>query len=178
MNRHDIIKKNMKIIASTKGFTLVELLLYVSVAAVILLAVVQLMSLLLESRIKNQAIAEVEQQGTQLLQLITQRIRNARVITAPAIGATTLVLSLTTDNVSTNPTVFDMVNGRMRISEAGNLLEISSPWLEVSDISFSNATQAGTPGTVRVEFTISHANPDGRGEFEYERHFIGSASIR
>ena len=46
-----------------KGFTLIELLLYVSIASTVLLASTVFFHMLLESRVKNQTISEVEQQG-------------------------------------------------------------------------------------------------------------------
>ena len=64
-------------LSTISGFTLVELLLYVGISSAILLASSLFLATLLESRIKNQTIAEVEQQGLAVMQIITQDIRNA-----------------------------------------------------------------------------------------------------
>src|SRR3989338_5584522 len=77
------------------GFTLIELLLYISIAGAILLATSIFLSLLLQARIKNQTIAEVDQQGLQVMQLITQTARNAEALIALPLG--TISSSLTLD---------------------------------------------------------------------------------
>ena len=43
----------------------------------IIFSVAGFLSLLMQSRVKNQAISEVEQQGVQVMQLVTQTGRNA-----------------------------------------------------------------------------------------------------
>src|SRR3989344_8594659 len=78
------------------GFTLVELLLYVAISSVILLVTSLFLSVLLESRIKSQVIAEVEQQGAQVMQIMTQSIRNAETINSPAQGVSGASLSINT----------------------------------------------------------------------------------
>lgn len=66
------------------GFTLIELLLYVSIAAILLLSIMTFIGALLESRVKNTSIAEVEQQGVQVLQQVTQAVRNSETIITPS----------------------------------------------------------------------------------------------
>ena len=68
---------------SSRGFTLIELLLYVSLAAIMLLAVSVILSILLQTRVKNQTIAVVEQEGRAAIQAMTQSIRNAQSINSP-----------------------------------------------------------------------------------------------
>src|SRR3989338_405637 len=99
------------------GFTLVELLLYVSITAIILLATSGFLFMLLEARIKNQTIAEVEQQGLQVMQLITQTARNAEAVTSPAVGTSASSLTLDVVTVVSDPTVFDLASGVIRITE-------------------------------------------------------------
>lgn len=65
------------------GFTLLELLLYVSLAAIFLLSVSVLLSILLEGWVKNKAVGEVEQGGERAMQIMTQTIRNADAINSP-----------------------------------------------------------------------------------------------
>src|SRR3989338_6871109 len=73
--------------SKSNGFTLIELLLYVGIASIILLVTSLFLSTLLQSRIKNQTIAEVEQQGLAVMQLITQTARNADSVNSPDTGA-------------------------------------------------------------------------------------------
>ena len=57
---------------NNRGFTLIELLLYITISSVMLLAISVFLSALLQSKVKNQTIAEVEGQGIQVMQMITQ----------------------------------------------------------------------------------------------------------
>src|SRR3989338_5710404 len=97
------------------GFTLIELLLYVAISSVMLLITSLFLQTLLQSRIKNQTIAEVEQQGLHIMQLITQTVRNAEAITAPAPSASAASLTLDVIPAANDPTVFDLADGAIRI---------------------------------------------------------------
>src|SRR3989337_2125231 len=98
------------------GFTLIEILLYVSIAGAILLSVSIFWTILLQSRVKNQTVAEVESQGAFVMELITRTARNSEAIVSPAVGATASALSLTVA-APKNPTIFDMSGGVLRITE-------------------------------------------------------------
>lgn len=164
---------------SGAGFTLIELLLYVAISSVMLLAISFFLQTLLESRIKNQTIAEVEQQGLQVMQIITQTTRNAEAITLPAQGASASSLTLDVITGASDPTVFDLSGGVIRIAEgAGSPVALTNSRVTVSSLSFSNLSRASTPGTVRISFTLTHVNPDGRNEYSFTKTFIGSATLR
>jgi len=161
------------------GFTLVELLLYVAISGVILLVTTMFLQTLLESRIKNQTIAEVEQQGIQVMQIITQTVRNADVLNSPTIGASATSLSVNTYTAGNNPTVFDLSGGVIRIKEgAGSAIALTNARVTVSDLNFQNLSRSGTPGTIRISFTLSHVNPSGRNEYAFSKVFTGSATLR
>lgn len=162
-----------------KGFTLVELLLYLGLAAVLLLVISVFLAMLLQSRVKNQTVAEVEGQGAMVMNLITQTIRNAEGINSPAAGASAASLSLDAAGVSNDPTVFDLSSGTLRIQEgAAAPVALTSSQVTASSLSFQNLSRAGTPGTVRVQFTLSYINPSGRNQYNYSKTFYASASLR
>lgn len=155
-----------------KGFTLIELLLYIAIASIIVFTTAYLLQFTLQSRVKNQTIAEIEQQGTQVMQLITQTVRNATAINSPAIGVNAASLSVDT-------TVFDLSGGSIRIKEgASAAINLTSSKVTVSSLNFQNLSRAGTPNTVRVSFIITYANPSGRNEYSFTKTFYGSAGLR
>lgn len=162
-----------------KGFTLVELLLYTSISAAMLTVIVTFLFVLMQSRIKNQTIAEVEQQGAHVLQIMTQSVRNAEGIVIPASGNAASVLQVDVLEASNDPTTFDAVSGSMRMTEgAGDPISLTSPLVTVTDLQFENLSRQGTPGTVRITFTVSRANVDGKSEYNYSKTFYGSTNIR
>jgi len=48
----------------------------------------------------------------------------------------------------------------------------------VSGLTFQNLSRSATPGTVRIQFTLTHVNPAGRNEYSFAKTFIGSATLR
>lgn len=139
---------------ANKGFTLIELLLYVSIVGTVIFSIAGFLSLSMQSRLKNQTIAEVEQQGVQVMQIITQAGRNA------------------TDINFTS--TFDLSGGVIR----ENTIALTNSRVVASDLTFQNLSRAGTPGTIKVQFTLTHVNPEGRQEYNFSKTFYGSASLR
>ena len=164
---------------TNRGFTLIELLLYIAVASVILLTISAFLSTLLESRVKNQTIAEVESHGTQVMQLITQTLRNGATINSPATGASAATLSVNTYTGANNPTIFDLSGGVIRIKEgASATVDITNARVTASALNFQNFSRASTPDTIRVTFTFTYVNSSGRNEYNFSKTFIESASLR
>lgn len=162
-----------------QGFTLIELLLYVAIAGVIMLAISVLLGMLLQSRIKNQTVAEVEQQGLAVMQLITQTARNAEAITSPAVGTSSAALTLDVVTVVNDPTIFDLASGVIRSQEGtGAVVSLTNSRVTASALTFQNLSRPGTPGTIRVQFTLTHGNPSGRNEYDFNKTFYGTASLR
>jgi prepilin-type N-terminal cleavage/methylation domain-containing protein len=161
------------------GFTLVELLLYVAISSIILLLASLFMSTLLESQVKNQTIAEVNQQGIQVMQTITQTLRNSSIINTPTIGISGATLSVNTNLSSTTPSVFDLSGGVIRIKEgSGATISLTNSKVIASNLVFSNLSRTGTPGIVRISFNLSAVNNSNRNEYSFSKNFVDSASLR
>ncbi len=164
---------------NNSGFTLIELLLYIALASFILLAISVVLSFTIRSRIKNQAITEVFDQGNNVLQIITQQARNSISINSPATSTNATLLSLAMASSSFNPSIFSLSAGTIRVTEGvSSSIALTSSRVVVSDVLFSNLSRTGTPGIIRVKFTLSHTNPSGRNEYNYSKTFYGSANIK
>ncbi len=162
-----------------QGFTLIEMLLYMAILSVILLALSSFAFMSFQSRIKNQTIAEVEQQGNQIMDIILQTARNSATINSPSVQASGTSLSLNTYNVATTPTVFSLVGNNIQIVEgSGSAVNLTSGRVAASAVTFSNLSESGAPGTVRVQFTLSYINNAGTNEYDFTKTFYGTASLR
>ncbi|PJE77100.1 hypothetical protein COV05_00625 [Candidatus Uhrbacteria bacterium CG10_big_fil_rev_8_21_14_0_10_48_16] len=169
----------MKTNNSKKGFTLIELVLYVGIASGILLVSTLFLQTLLESRVKNQTIAEVEQQGLQVMHLIAQTVRNAENITSPTIGGSAGSLTLDVVNIVDDPTVFYVSGDSIQMTEgAGSTIALTNSHVAASALTFQNLSRPDTPGIVRVSFILTHVNSSGRQEYEFSKTFYASASLR
>lgn len=161
------------------GFTLVELLLYVGISSTLLLVTSLFLGMMLEARVKNQTISEVEGQGAQVMQTITQNIRNAQNITSPSVGASGASLTLDVVNIARDPTIFDLASGVVRIKEgSGAYIPLTNSHVVVSGLNFANLSRPSTPGVVRVSFTVTYVNPEGRKEYDFSQTFYSSTSLR
>ena len=156
-----------------------ELLLYVGIASIILLISSFFLSTLMRSGIKDQTISEVDQQGLIALNMVTQSIRNAESLITPTQGQTSATLSLTTDEPGMNPTQVYLSDGALVMKEGqGDALPLTNQRVRVSDLTFSNLGNEGTPGAVHVSYVLTAANPGGSEEYSFTRTFYASASLR
>ena len=156
------------------------MVLYVSLCSILLLSLSTFLSFLLESRVRSQSISEVNQQGLQVMSLITQTIRNGRSILTPSIGASASTVSITTTNPLLNPTVFLLSSSTLSIQEAGKpAVALTNSRVQASALLFQNiSSSSSTEKIIRITFTLDSRNPQGRNEYAFTKTFIGSATLR
>ncbi len=161
------------------GYTLIELLLYVSIVGVLLISVTGFYGLVADTRVKGQSINEVEQQGALAMDLIAQTIRNATGITAPVAGASGSSLTVTVPTGALSPTIFNLSGTTLQIKEgAATAVPLTNSKVQVTSLTFTNLTRSGTPGIVRISMTISRTNPNNNNAYEYQKTFTSSAALR
>ena len=113
------------------------------------------------------------------MEQITQTIRNASGITSPAAGSSASSLTVTVPTPSFSPTVFSLASGVLQIKEGtGATVSLTNSKVQVTGLTFTNLSASGTNGIVRVSFTLSRVNPNNRNEYDYQKTFITSASLR
>jgi hypothetical protein len=166
--------------SKVKGFSLLEVLMYVSVSSVLLFSMTLFITFLLGSRVKSETIANVNYQGEQVMRLLTTTIRNGTSVISPSIGTGSASLSVTVTDPSLSPTVFDVSSGTIRIKEGGGpIIPLTNSRVVVSPLLFENvSSSSSTEKSIRISFTISHNNASGRSEYSYSRNFIGSATMK
>lgn len=170
----------MKISQRTQGFTLVEMILYVSICSIFLLTLSTFLSFLVGARIRSQAIAEVNQQGFQIMHAMTSTIRNGRSIQVPSLGTASSTLSVTTGVPLLDPTVFSISSSTLLIREASNSpIPLTNSRVTLSGLLFENISSSSSlDRIVRISFTINHNNLSDRDEYTFTKNFTGSATLR
>lgn len=160
------------------GFTFIELLMYIAVVGILLTMVISLFFALARARTKAQSVVEVEQQGYTAMTLMTQTIRNAQGIIAPSPGATSSTTALSTYTASTSPTLFSLASSTLYSTEGSSSpIALTNTQVAVSNLSFQNLAASSTHGSIKIQFTLSHAS-SSRSETNYSATFFGSASVR
>ncbi len=164
---------------SKGGYTLIEVLLYIVIAVIMISGISALFHLVLEGGAKSRTITEVEQQGSQIMHLITQTIRNAEGINSPTEGNSSSTLSLNVVDAGDDPTVFGISGGSIYINEgSGSNVDLMNSNVTASGLTFENVSRTGTPGSVKIEFTLEHVNSLGLNIYDYSKTFYGSATVR
>lgn len=161
-----------------KGFTLIEMLLYVAASSFFLLSITTFFSFVMGTQSKNQITQEVNQQGVLVMERITQTIRGAVDVVTPSYGTSSQILSVSTNASATNPTSVYVTNGMLYIQEGtSTAVAISNSKVLVRNLSFINTSASTTQsGTVRVRFLLSPTSSSTLQEFLYEKEFVGSGS--
>ncbi|MBI2444720.1 MAG: hypothetical protein HYV42_05805 [Candidatus Magasanikbacteria bacterium] len=163
----------------TDGFTLVEVVLYVTIATTFFVALVALLVMANNARVKIQTAIEVEEQGQLVARQITAALRRATRLNYPLPGAAGSAVSFDTADSNKNPTVIAATNGAWQITEGlAAAVPLTSPRVVVDSGQFINLARPGTSGSLRVQFTLSHRNPSGRREYSYSQTFYGAATLR
>jgi prepilin-type N-terminal cleavage/methylation domain-containing protein len=132
-----------------RGYTLIELLLYVAIIGTLLTTVVYFFGTVIDARVKNQTILEVNDQGAALMDYLTQTIRGATSITTPATGLAAPSLTLVVPTGSLSPTIFSLSGTTLGYATDGT----------ATDTNDSNALQgtkfvAGATGTVSTLYGL------------------------
>ena len=160
------------------GFTLLELLLYVSILGAVMLATVTFFGTVTTARVKNQSIAEVNDQGAHAMDLVLQTIRNATSITAPAAAGSAASLTLVVPTGSLSPTIINLNGTALQVKQgSAAAVPLTSDDVQIPSITFKNVTRSGTPGIVQVSFVMKRTNPNNRNEYDYQKTFTGSAEV-
>ena len=149
--------------AAQRGYTLLELLLYVTILSALLTTVVFFFGTVTDARVKNQTVLEVNDQGTMLMDYLTQTIRTATSITAPAAGLAGPSLMLTVPTGSLSPTTFNLSGTTLGYG-------VDAGTNDTSDSGYINATKfvASSTGTISTLYMLTGntiaASPNNKGQ--------------
>jgi len=150
-----------------KGLTLIEIIIYISILVIIIAFTGGFLWNILLGNIKEGAWQEVQQNGRFVLSKMTQEVRRATAINTPAPGGGPLTfLSLAMADPDFNPTVFEVVDGKLRLDRGGEQFFLTSDRVVIDNLLFSNFSYPNTPGIVGVELSIKHRNPAHRNEYQ------------
>ncbi len=160
---------------NNQGFTLIELLLYVFVASGILLSIVALVAVLIQSRIKNQTISIVEQQGAQISQIITQEINNAKIITSPAVGNSADVLQW--QDINGQVEQASVASSTLFLFKNNQNYFLNPATVQVNNWQVKNLGVSGHD-SIKIQFDLNYNNVSGLNQYSYSETFYATANIR
>src|SRR3989338_4365178 len=160
-------------IANRRGFTLVEMIIYIAIVSVILVSISYLMIDIAGGQIKSEARLEVNYN----LRLISQRlladIHSAQNISS--LAPDTLVLAGPGGTVTYN---FDATNFELTRQVASNpAVVLNTKAVEISG-SFSDRSFLGRTKNVSVQLTVSYKNPGNLPDYQASESLNFAAELR
>lgn len=153
------------------GFTLIELLLYVGIASLVMLTITSFLMLIVNARLKNQTLTEVEQQASYAMETITQIIRDSDDVNTPAVGANSTSLTLDMPDAAVDPTTVTLSSGTLEITEGTTTEQLTNSRVTVSNLTFTNLSRDDDLDSIQMQFTMNYNNSSGQNVYDYEETF-------
>ncbi|RJR31597.1 prepilin-type N-terminal cleavage/methylation domain-containing protein [Candidatus Parcubacteria bacterium] len=157
---------------NSRGFTLIELIIYIGIVSIILVSVSYLVLEVLSSQSKSYAYLETEQNFRFVQELITTDIKKADDFFVP--DDQTLTLYSGTDVINYH---FDPLKKITRQKNSEPIFDINTDEVEVQG-SFSDYSFLGRSRQVRVNLTINNKNTSGLSDFSALKTAAFAVEIR
>lgn len=165
------------------GFTLIEILIYIAVAAMIVSAVLTFLSWSVQSGNKTKAMREVSDNARRAMEIMVYEIKEAKSIYAPTSTSTQLSLGtihyLPAGETSTYIDFFlcGSASTTICLKKEGQAPQaITSDEVEVNSLAF--LLVATTTPSVQIALGINFKNPNNRPEYQASTTLISTASLR
>lgn len=142
---------------STKGFTMIELLLYVGIFSILLVVLLQMFSGILATHTESQATSSVDQDGNFILARLAYDIHNASSITTPGIGSscTWTTGSATPCQLVLSSGTYTAQSDNLTFTAGGNTDPINSVGTKITSITFSTYGNSSCSSPCKPSVQIS-----------------------
>lgn len=139
------------------GTSLVELLLYLAVIAIVGVALLPLFFASTENRLLQQTASAVEQNGAQLLQNVSLYLKSSERILDPLPGATGAVLAVQTGSGAIDPIIIGISSGSLVLIRHATRQVLSSPQVAIDRFVVRNTSVSPLHQSVSLSFNVSRA---------------------
>lgn len=140
-----------------KGFTLIEVIVYTAILAIVLGFSLLALFELRDSASANRSRTAVSSEGNFVMQKISWALAGATVISDPAIGATSSRLSVDKYGFAGNPVVIEADDGAVFLSRgSADPLPLTTGNVSVDSLVFTHGDEVlSAPEFVRIHLTLS-----------------------
>ena len=158
------------------GTSLLELLLFLGFFALTAGVLITVLFYSNDQRVRQQTITSVDQQGLQLLQMLSRRIRAAERILDPPLSSSGSITALQMADESQNPTIITMQTGSLIVAEYETLVDLLPEGIEMKDLFFQNTSATSSRQSLYFSFELSKNYPFANLG-EYRRSFDALVSL-
>jgi prepilin-type N-terminal cleavage/methylation domain-containing protein len=149
-------------IFNSKGFTLIELSIYMGILAILLLVLTNFFMSALDLQLGSQATSAVEQDSRFILNRLSYDITNADSLTTPA-NPGNQTNSLTIVKNGTNYT-YALNETNLTLTDGSGTNALNSPGSLISNLTFQRIGYTGGKPTVQIKFTITSLAKNKTGQ--------------
>jgi len=138
-----------------KGFTLVELILYMALMAIFLIILTEIFVSILEVKKESEAVSAVEQDGRFLLSRFNHDLNRATSVSTPATlgdSSSSLVLVIGGDTFT-----YSLSSGNLQITNTNGTDNLNSSGSTISNVSFQRIGPSGGEPTIKITYTVTSA---------------------
>ncbi len=136
-----------------KGFTIVELLIYMGLLSILIAVVTEIFLSILDLQSQSTAVSSVAQDGKYVLSKLSYDIRNATTISTPStLGQSSPTLQLTIDGDSNS---YSGTSGDLVVTNASGSDNLTSYGSQISNLSFRRLGTSGGKNSLAISFTLT-----------------------
>jgi len=171
----------MKFRFSNLSFTLVEILVYIGVLVIILVAISSFLIWAIHSNTKTKVMRETLDNARRAMEIMNYEIREAKSIYTPTTISTQLSLETIhylPEGEKTSFIDFYLCGTQLCLKkESQNPIALTSDKLEVNNLIFSQVITGQIP-SIQIDFKIDYKNPANRPEYEASVNLKSAISLR
>lgn len=165
-----------------KSFTLMEILVYIAVLAIIVLAVSSFFLWASRSNIKTKAMRETLDNARRAMEQMTYEIKEAKSLYAPTTTSTQLSLETIhylPEGETSTYIDFYLCEKRLCLKkEFQSPIALTSDRVEVKNLEFSQISTTSTLPSIQINLKVDYKNPQNRPELQASVNLKSTASLR
>ncbi len=138
-----------------KGFTLIEVLIFMGIFSILILVMFQLLTSIFDVQLESQSTSAVSKDGRYILNRLTYDIKNSAIVTSPSSGSQGQSLVISDGNTTYT---YSLSNGNLTLTNSitGTSDQLNSVNTLVSSLNFLTLSDTNTQNkTVTVSFTVN-----------------------
>lgn len=139
--------------SSSRGFTLVELLIYMGLLTVLILIFTDIFTSIIDNQLSSRNTSSVADDGRYIYSRFIYDVAHASAITQPALpGSSSSQLTFTKGGQNYT---YSLVNGNLLITDQATASALNSSGSSVSGLLFTRVGTTSAKTTVRINFTVT-----------------------
>lgn len=165
-----------------KSFTLIEMLVYIGVLAIIITAISSFFLWTIRANTKTKVTREALDNARRSMEIIIYETKEAQSVYTPTSTSTQLSLETThylIQGEKTSYIDFYLCGTQLCLKkESQNPIALTSERVEVKNLFFSQVATTSTFPSIQVSLTIDYKNPSNLPEYQASVHLSSTASLR